>query len=222
MLSPICLGASILLFFFFYYLYKHNKWKAGLLVGTIAAIAGFSVEQLNIGGAWNYNGNFLTLGTVPILIIFLYFFCGVSIAVLSLLVENKFSDCNLRTVVEISLLGGAALLFYLSHGLLAWVFLATFGIIISKEDKRITVIAVGLIAFFAEYLIDYGLLIRTLNIYSYSDSYSMTVPLTFMLVAIFLGGVVLFDRHPTCPTSPVDRTQCSLLGGEWIDGKCKE
>lgn len=79
---------------------------------------------------------------------------------------------------------------------------------------------VGIIAFVLGYLLEYGLLIMVLNLYTY-DPYPVTTPLTFMFVTMFIAGIATFEHDQECQSpigdvmEAINKADCESKNGAW-------
>lgn len=164
--------------------------NTNILLFFIGFIAGFGVEYWGVStGSWEYHETDLfMISDIPIEILVAYgaglFYLGILI---QYLIRNYNEQDRLVVLKAFPLIGFFFLFISLLHHEIPWivglVFLSIWGLMIS--DRQSVPILAGLIAFFIDLIVE-GFLTYFTNYYVWS----IGVAVAFMLVAIFIAGIL--------------------------------
>lgn len=183
-----------------------------LIFGCVGFAVGYTFEMIGIAkDEWNYDGvdSILMVTGIPIEILFGYFTAAFFIIVLMDNIPDLSTKERREVVLQYAfLITGVVLLAYtyILGGMslvVGWAFLGIFGLSVSS-DKSIP-LAVGLCAFFADWIVEGSLTARSEY---YSGGWSITIAVVFMFISMFVVGILMnqqriveFISHRTEPRS---------------------
>jgi hypothetical protein len=144
-------------------------------------------------GGWNYSSvsSILKVSGIPVEILIGYF-TGALLIVILIFTLYDLSNEKIRIGILkyfLLVIGIIFLIYTLINNSISmvvpWAFLGTFGIIISQ--RKSIPIFIGLLAFFADWLVEGGL---TNDSEYYAKNWDPLIGIVFMFVCMFIGGII--------------------------------